>query len=514
MARSKGTDHGAGIGTLLQRVLTDAVVQARAGILPHEMREKWKHNIAFMEAMEQDGAPLFQEMFGPLLDQPNLPPEMRAFINQAGAPTHQLDFLLQILGFLGSMVSVLPQLGAISVRQAAYDLNESTRNVPLSPADAADGVMRGVIENEAGDAAAAKAGVTPGDFQTMVNLIGEPPPLEEMVALYRRGDMAWTDLAQMVAYSRVNVRYTPWYLEIGKNYMSPADAIELAIKGVVDPGTAEEMFMKGGGYDGQFTPLYEAAGDAIGNEQVLGLLNQGLATESDVFEVFGRSRMNPIFYNLALELRHKFLQPFQIAELLKANPALANQATEWMLALGYNAEQVSAFVATNAVTTMAKAKEESESMVVALFIEQVLTEAEAVASLESLGYDPAGADLILANASAKQALSQRNNAVGSIRSAYVANRITGVQASMMLDQLEIPPAARDQWLAAWNVEQETKVKELTAAQVGDLMKKEVITQDQAILRWLNMGYSVNDANLLSLNYGAPGNSTVYVPTAE
>lgn len=502
MAKRVVGDHpGANMGKMLKDLIADAVVSVRAGVLPHEMAEKWKHNTAFFEGAEREWAPLFQQVFADFLADDSLPDSLRAMLEEGADPGHQTGFFVQVLAFIGMALAMIPQFGAVYVRGAVYELNQKTQNVPMSPADAADAVMRGLLDEGEGAEYAAMAGITGGIFDTMTALIGEPPGVMDMVALWRRGAINSGQLEQGIKYSRIHDTYIPMVEQMAYSTMSPADAIELAIKGVVSPSEAATWFQQGGGLIEQFNMLYEAAGDAIGNEQVLGLLNQGLASESDVEATFGRSRMNPIFYPLAMQLRHKFLEPFQIAELLKANPSLGPQAAEWMTGLGYNAEQITAFIATNAKGAVATTHTETQAMIVQLFTDQVITEDVAMAQLANLGYDPGSATMILELAIAKQALSQRDTAVSAVRSALLARKIDGPTASTDLDLLGIPPAARDQWLAAWAVEATTKVAELTAAQLGSMAKKGIITADVLIARYVAMGYSTDDANLLAANYG-------------
>jgi hypothetical protein len=482
-------------------VVVDAMVRVRAGALGPELAARWKHAEAFLETMESESAPTFQAMYGPLLERPELSDTMRTFLTQAGWPTHQSDFFLQLIGYIGSALTTLPALGAIEDRQLVYALNKDYRDIPLSPADAADAVMRGIIPMAEGDADAAMGGVDPLAFTHMVDLIGEPPGPAEMRAVWQRGDMTDARFEEIVKYSRINDGYLPEFKAAAVSYMSPADVIELAIKGVIDTATAKDMFNKAGGFQDQFDQLYLGAGDAVGTDQVLTLWNHGLATEADVDATLGRSRINPVFYPLAKQLRHHFLAPFQIAELVKANPSLANDATQWLLADGYQADQVAALIAAQTKGAVAKTHTETEAMIVELYTEQVIDAATATTDLTNLGYDQGSAGMILELADAKRALSQRNAAVSAIRSAFVAGKVTHDAASMDLDSLNIPPAARDQWLAAWAVEASTKFHTLTAAQIGSLAKKGVIGYQTAIGRWVSMGYGQADAELLAAEYG-------------
>jgi uncharacterized protein (UPF0128 family) len=508
MAKTSSAHPGAGMGKLLSSLLTDAVVKARAGIIPHEQAERWRHNQAFMETAESELAPLFNTMFAPLLEYDDCPDALRAFINEAGKPTNQTGFLLQMLGFMGAILALLPQLGSIYARSSVYALNRDTLDVVLSPADAADAVMRAILTPADGEAQAANAGVGPDVFGYMTRLIGEPPAIGDMAALWRRGDMELDQFISILAYSRINPDYLGQVLEAASSYMSPADVIELAIKGVAGAEDYQTMFRKAGGYQGQFEPLFLAAGDAVGNEQVLNLYNHGLASYEDVISTFGRSRMNPIFYPLAFKLRHKWLAPFQVGQLVQADPSLASEATQWLIEDGYAEDQVAGLIAARTKAKVAHAKTETEALVTNAYIDQILSWDQAQTALTNLGYDAQAADLILALADAKRAESQRTAAVTAIRSAYLAQKIDRLEASADLDHLEIPPAARDQWLAAWDVEQSTKFKTLTSAQIGKLAKDGIITFPNAMARWVRQGYSETDARLLAYIYGGlPVNTT-------
>lgn len=500
MAKHNSSHAGASVTQHMMHVLTDALVKARAGILPAEQIEKWRATHDAFEQMESELQPFAAGMWKNMLAIESLPDGLRGVLEEMSGPENQVGFLLQIIGFIGGMLAILPQLGGIEVREAVYDFNRENLNVPLTPADAADGVMRGVVSLGDGESAAAAAGVGAGDFGWMVQLIGEPPGLMDMLSLYRRGLMDWGTFHQMVQYSRVNVDYADWFQLLAFDYMSPADVIGLALKGIPGDDSYEAMFAKAGGLAEQFQPLFEAAGDAIGNEAALGLLNQGFIGQSDVEEVFGRSRMNPLFYNMALDLRHKFLAPYQISQILKTGGATPAQATQWMINLGYGADQAAALVASAPNASVAKAKTETEAMVVDLFMDQVITEQAAGELLANMGYDTGSIELILSTALGKQAVSQRGAALTAVKTAFMESHISETEASGDIDALNFPPAARDQWLADWAVEKSTKLKSLTLAQVGNLAKNGIIDYPTAAARWSLMGYADADLPLIGALY--------------
>src|SRR5271167_1792253 len=99
--RTTGTDPGTGIAKMMAQVLSDAVVSVRAGLLPAELAEKWRHNESFMETAEAEMAPLFRQVFANYIADPNLPPHIRAMMDEGADPGHQTGFFIQILAFIG-----------------------------------------------------------------------------------------------------------------------------------------------------------------------------------------------------------------------------------------------------------------------------------------------------------------------------------------------------------------------------------------------------------------------------
>jgi len=85
---------------------------------------------------------------------------------------------------------------AVSVRQGVAEGRTFTKYFDtliglsrqhLSPADAVDAVVESQISHADGEAIAALNGVTPEDFQTLINTRGNPPSPMELITLLRKG---------------------------------------------------------------------------------------------------------------------------------------------------------------------------------------------------------------------------------------------------------------------------------------------------------------------------------------
>jgi hypothetical protein len=414
------------------------------------------------------------------------------------------DFLVAIgVGIMSIIWQVASRVVSVLIQPLINELQKVDGDIPISPADAADMVERNIISHEEGAGYAAASGMRPEAFALTVLDTGEPPGLEQMLSLWRRGLLDEGTLRRMIAYSRVRTEWTDHVLALAHDTMSPADALTAALKGVISEGEAQDLFEKAGGLADQWQILLDTAGDAIGVEQALTLWNHGLISDADVGEVIRHSRINPIFEPMAKLLHYKFLPPFQIVTAVKDGMATPQQATEWLLADGYPPDQVAAVVQGAAAGTTNKHKTITEAQIADLFETGVLTRAAADAELQAIGYPADQTDLILSLYDRKRQLSMAQAAVGQVRKVFLAGRVDRATASNMLDALSIDPTARDSFLDIWTVEAHSEIRSLSMAQVGGLYKKGLLSESDAIGRWRAMGYSEADAALLLADYGGP-----------
>ena len=408
-----------------------------------------------------------------------------------------------ILGVIALIWQLVSKVVNVLIQPLINELNQHDPQVPISPADAADMVERNIIDAQEGRLTAAKSGIDNAAFDLLVLDTGEPPGLEQMLTLWNRGLLDEQTLDRMIAYSRVRTEWTDHVKALAHETMSSADAIEAALKGVLPQGQARALYVAAGGLDDQWDTLLATAGNPIGVEQALTLWNHGLISHEQVEQVILHSRINPAFEGIAELLHFKFIPAFQIAEMLKAGAVTGAQATSWLLAQGYPADQVAGFVAMGSATKVVKAKALSESQITEAFDAGILNRAQADAELQSLGYEAAETDFILDLYDYRRKLSMAQSAIGQVRKVFLAGRIDAAQAGLDLDGLGVDPTAKAAYLAIWEVEKGVELKELTASQIGDIYKAGVFSDAQAIDRLEQLGYSSLDAQLLLTHYGGP-----------
>jgi len=386
--------------------------------------------------------------------------------------------------------------------------------MPLSPADLADMVERNIVDQPSAAAIAAESGMRADYFDLLVKDTGEPYGVMDALRLWREGRISDEELSVVVYYSRVRNQFLGDIHKLAYVSMSAADALELALKEIIPNDQAKALFVQAGGFEEQFDELLAGAGNPPGVEATLNLWNHGLVDEEQVDVTIAHSRINPMFTDQVKLLRHHFLGAFQIHQALAAGSIDTDTATEWLIADGYSAAQAAAFAAAGSASRPTAPGHLSATMIGELYQAKYLSRDQATQALENLKWPADDIPMFLELADARRALTLTNTGVRRVATAYLAKRLTDEEATRDLDALQVPGEAIAHYLATWKIERSTEIRMLTAAQVGALAKKGFVTENDALLRWVAMGYSTEDAGLLLADYTghAPAGSPAAVAT--
>lgn len=494
---------GTSIGEHLARIVAESIIGATAVTAPHKAEHTRRAVDGWLDEAEASYAPKLRGLLGDYLASDELPESYRVIFETMAGPDHQFDVLLQIIGAIGAVVSALFTLGPIELQQLKNELLTDYQHVPLSPADLADMVERNIVGQDWAQGEAAKSGISSQLFDLLVKETGEPYGVEQALSLLRRGIIDESRFTQILYYSRVRNEFLPDVLALAHDTMTQGDAVEGALKGVLPTGEAQDLFARAGGLADQFGTILDIAGNPIGVESALNLLNHGFISEADVRTIIRHSRINPMFEEIALFQRHKFLSAFQIVNAVKGGAATTQQAIEWLTAEGYPVDQVTAVVMGAKVGKVQTHKDATEAQIATMFEAGAITHDDASARLISLGYEAAEVDFVLSVYDEKRRLAMVQAAINQVRKVYLANRIDDTTATNQLNQLGVDPEAQSIYLTVWKVERESELRELTQAQIGAMFKKGILSDSDALDRWQAMGYSADDAALLLADYGGP-----------
>jgi hypothetical protein len=463
-----------------------------------------------------------------------------------------------------SIQTVASGIAEVATFETIRNARANYAYVPLTPAVLADMVVRNILPNPNGGTVNpqltnidghdvwAEAAFTGVDEQRMNALIldtGEGYGILDALRLYNRGGYLYapehganyetgtplyvqgaseqdeygiseTELDTVIYYSRVRDQFIPDLLKLSKNTLTPADAVEVAVKQIMSTADATNLYAAAGGIPEQFQMLVDAAGDSAGVEKAVELAAHGVIDSGQLRQIIAMSRLNPRFYYLAgfdadgntvaepyeAPFNQRWLAPYEIREAAMAGQVSQADALTWMLQQGYPQDQAQAFTGSLSGTVTATAKQETESMVLAEYSANLLSEAQATTALSNLGYTATAIPFLLQYAQAKAVLAARNTAVARVRSGFLLGLVSHDTANAELGQIGVPAAAITTYLADWTAELAVPHTNLSTAEIGKLLKDGAISTATASSLWAMRGYTQADIGYLEVLYPPPAPS--------
>lgn len=387
--------------------------------------------------------------------------------------------------------------------QAITNQAQSTNpNIPASPTELADMVVRGIVGHDFGTAEARKSGTHPNIFELMVQNTGVPPSLIDMLSLWRRGKVDRDSVIRAIKQSRVKNEWIDTILLLGIQPPTPIDILEALLQGQVDRDVAHGLYERLGGDPDYFDLLYNTRGAAPTPNEAAEMARKGIIP----WEGSGAGVVS--FEQAFLEgpWRNKWLAPWRktteylppprtITAMLREGSLTMAEASDLLAKQGVPPALIPSYLAeTSAVRTKA-AKELTESTIGALYQDHAIADDVAHAFLMKLRYTTEEADFILTTWRMARELRFRNTAIGTVHTQYINHRIDATQAATALDKFGVPSTQRQDLLRLWAEEAKTKVTLLTPAQIKSAAKKEAITIDEAMARLMQHGYSQADATI-------------------
>lgn len=377
------------------------------------------------------------------------------------------------------------------------------KRVHLAPADAALGLLRHNLSEGRAKEAAHAAGLTTEDFETLVDNTGEPPALEEMLSLWRRGKISTEKLDRAIRQSRVR---NEWIDEVHKMAIippSPQEALNALLQGQISEEEARKRFKEGGGDMTWFQHAFDSEGSAPSPVELGDMANRG------IIDWNGKGPHRVTFEQGFLEgpWRNKWLEPMRklaeykppprtLTTLVRDAAISKKQAYKLYREQGLSPELAQAYITSAITDKTLKQRNLAVTQITQLYTDQAIDRGEAMAMLDDLGYDKKEAHFLTVLADLARVHRYTETAISTIHSRYTGHVIERHQASADLDQLQVPASQRNSLLHLWDLEREAKVKLLSEAQVVKAVKKELLSPEQGQHRLEKMGYPQQDAEIL------------------
>lgn len=377
----------------------------------------------------------------------------------------------------------------------------------LSPQELADMVVRGITTMSDATSEAAKSGIGDGRFTQMVESAGEPPGLETVLEMFRRGYIGWDDAGVSVASveraiktSRIYDYWADAIRQVAQIPLSPGEAVNAALRGQAPvDAMATEAEASGINLD-RFTTMLNSAGRPPSPSELVELLRRKLIPESGVgpgvvsfqqgiYEGDAKDK----WWTLYAALQAYLPPPRTITALEKSGAMDAPTAQSYYQDAGLTPELAAIYSKNASGEKLAGTKALAEGQVLTLYEGQALTSSQASTMLASLGYGPTEVSFLLEYGDLSREVKALNSAVTRIGTLYIAHKITRQAAASALATLEATPGHADTLLTTWDLERASNVRPLTESQIADAWQYGVMDQATAQAELEAIGYTPFDA---------------------
>ncbi|HVD03191.1 MAG TPA: hypothetical protein VNF75_03525 [Candidatus Dormibacteraeota bacterium] len=380
-------------------------------------------------------------------------------------------------------------------------------DVPLSPADLADMVMRSHIDLATAEAMAKQTGISPENLQHLIDNIGQPPGLTFLLEAYRRGFIPQAgsgakdvSLSQGIRESRVADKWIPLIEQMGLQPISAADATNAWVRGQISEAEARKILYQNGYDDANATILYDTTGDPPGPSQLIELQRRGiipmrgtgpnvLSLQQGIYEGSSKDKWEPMFEQLAVYLP----PPRTITALERAGVISTAEAQQLYQESGLSATLSAAYSADASGSKVAAAKKLAESTVLELYQAKAIPKSEADTLLADLGYSATEAGYLESVTDLRHQLTLLQSAITKVGSLYLAHKITRSAAVTALQQLGVQQEQVTETFTIWDLELGATVRLLTESQIADAYKYGILDQTAAQQELENIGYTPYDA---------------------
>lgn len=367
--------------------------------------------------------------------------------------------------------------------------------VNLSPDTLANMVNRDLVSPEEARVIASTSGMSNRDFDRMTALYGEPLAPQLLGEAYRRGFISRDTFERGIVQGPLRKEWFDTLEKLQLSRMSTVDAADAVNQGHISLAEGKRIAHENGLDPDDFAVLIESAGRPPGIEFADEAYNRGFISDDEYGRMFLESAIKNRYLPLLRSMRTRLI-PQETARLLyRQGVYTESQALRTLLSHGFSQADAAALLAVERTRSDDNTRELTRSQIVDMYEERMFTADDATTMLTGMGYSEDDARSMLELAELQRIRKFINSAVSKVHSAYVAGKISEIEASSALDSLGIPNESRDDYMALWDIERTTVSKTLTASQIRQAVGKGLITEEEGLSRLIAQGYDGEDASL-------------------
>jgi hypothetical protein len=344
-------------------------------------------------------------------------------------------------------------------------------DVLLSPADLANAVVQGHMDQGAAAAEAGLQGYTVDRFGVLVENTGLPPGPETLLAWLRRGLITQAEFETGVREGHTKVKYIPFFEAARQPLLSAATAVRLYLKGWYSKAQRDDLGAQWGYSSQQMEDWFLSEGRPATVHQIhigyaRGAKLPGAANEHEaILTAVKQSDIRPEYAELLYAQRYSYPSAFVLRALVESGAVTAAEGEQALLFSGWEPTFAAKVAASWAGTGTGATADTHES----------------------------------------KAQTQLWN---TTHASYKANEISAATATQALQRAGVDAATIPNVLSIWNEEKSLIRARLQASDVRKAYQKQdanpatnaAWTRPEAVAELLSLGWSNEDAEAY-LNIG-------------
>lgn len=512
MARDP-TQLGVNLGVRLAAIMTRTRVDSTAALIPHiQAALADTIRVALVRATEGDRGAMdaaLEEFFG----ESPLPARTSGLIETL----HNIHpFLAVPLLAIALGLSIFQLLGA-AARPFVVDQQSSAFRLrptqPLDPGTVAQAQVRNILTAEDAAEEATRTGLDGRRYDVLRQLGETQPTVEQLFDLLNR-ELIGEEGARSVLrrLGLIETTIDP-LLELRRVLPGPGDVVRFAVRDVYRPeavsrGQLLQDLPAAGIADAErvglsaeeFTKFWGAHWVLPSITQAFEMVHRGVITGDELSGLLRTQDIAPGWREELTDIAFNVISRVDIRRMFREGVADEAKVYETYLSQGYNTDDARLLTEFAIADATVDARELTKTEVVALFQGGAITRGDAQAMLDDLGFAGPESEWLLILAEFRRFRRFRELAVSRVRSRYVGRRISDVEATTALDRIGVPPEERDPLIDLWDAERDTERPTLSSALVGRLYRDQIIAEEDARVRWGELGFRSDDIDLLVLNY--------------
>lgn len=395
-----------------------------------------------------------------------------------------------------SLLGMMSAWATPVLRSVLQEANTKAPNEPLTAGEIAMALQKEKIGRPMAESEARRVGVSDKRLDLLYQISSNPPSPRELLAQWRRKQIDRKAFRLGLRQGTLDPEWLDFYERFETEPLSAETYIRGAVEGDIGKAEAFQRALEEGLSNEDSDLLYRIMGNPPGIVQVLKLWQRGRITEQQVDDVIRDSHYKNRYIDMIKMYAEYYPPPRTVTAMLRNGSISRDYADELFQGNGMTAKLAQAMVAEATRAKTQAHKELSVTQVTGLLVDNILTEDEALKELSELGYAGDDAALLIRMAAAQTARKMRTEAIAGIRRVYVAGRIDATVAHTDLTQFGVGPDQQTALIRLWDLQRLAPSETLTVAQLGQAVKKQIITKDEYVKRIVAHGYTPQDAEIL------------------